>query len=186
MEESQKNMEERLYKIFANVNDWLKFAEAKNIGLLTLNLALSIGLIQLFSAKDCDLNKWVFYLSFGANFISFIIALFSVSPLIGKIERNQFFKTPITFISNIIDKEIINENIHFYGYLKDFNVADFEEKFLQKISTTDYQFNDFEKELSSQIIYNSIITSYKYQLFKLGCFITLIGVILSVIVLMIF
>ena len=35
--------EEQLYKIFNNVNDWLKFAEAKNFGLLSINAAIQLN-----------------------------------------------------------------------------------------------------------------------------------------------
>lgn len=178
-------MEERLYKIFSNVNDWLKFAEGKNLGLLTLNLALCVGLIQLFSSKDCNINNLVFIICFGGNVISFLAALFSISPIIGKITKKGFVNTGICKLSKAIDKEVKFENIHFYGYLKDLTVDDFEEKFMSKLSITDYKFNVYEKELSQQIISNSIITFYKYQLFKIGCFITMLGILLSLIVLVI-
>ena len=47
-------MNEDLKFAFANVNDWLKFAEAKNGGLLALNVASIIGILQC--NKDLFLN----------------------------------------------------------------------------------------------------------------------------------
>ena len=39
--------EEQLHKIFANVNEWLKYAEAKNFGLITINGAIILGISQI-------------------------------------------------------------------------------------------------------------------------------------------
>ena len=60
--------------------------------------------------------------------------------------------------------------------------ANFETKFLTKINSTDI-FTQYEKELTKQILYNSRITWLKYQLFKIGAFIFLFALILSIIAL---
>jgi hypothetical protein len=39
-------MNEDFKYAFTNVNDWLKFAEAKNAGLIALNTAAIIGILQ--------------------------------------------------------------------------------------------------------------------------------------------
>ena len=44
--------ENQLRNIFANVNEWLKFAEAKNFGLLTLSAAFIFGLTQIEFPED--------------------------------------------------------------------------------------------------------------------------------------
>ena len=85
-------------------------------------------------------------------------------------------------LSNLIDEEKSFENIHYFGYLRTLDEANFETKFLTKINSTDI-FTQYEKELTKQILYNSRITWLKYQLFKIGAFIFLFALILSIIAL---
>ena len=44
--------EEQLRSIFNNVNEWLKYAEAKNFGLLTLIVAIAFGFTQINFSKE--------------------------------------------------------------------------------------------------------------------------------------
>ncbi|PTT04525.1 hypothetical protein DBR27_09440 [Flavobacterium sp. HMWF030] len=181
------NHEEQLYKIFNNVNDWLKFAEAKNFGLLTLNAAIIFGLTQI-TFSDSVIQKIAFCVFVPFSILSFIPCLISLFPIVTKIEskkKNDEIRNSrkiINYISNLIDKDKSFENIHFYGYLKDLKEKDFEEKFLNKVNSTD-KFTVYETELSTQILYNSRITSLKYQFFKIGAFFFLIGILISVLVL---
>ena len=62
--------EEQLQKLFLNVNDWLKFAEAKNFGLLTLNAAIVFGSTQI----KFPVNSMIPY---ALNYIFMPFALFS-------------------------------------------------------------------------------------------------------------
>ena len=43
------NITQQLYQVFNNVNDWLKFAEAKNAMLIAFNGASIFGIIKLLS-----------------------------------------------------------------------------------------------------------------------------------------
>ena len=69
--------EEKLYKIFNNVNDWLKFAEAKNFGLLTLNAAIAFGLTQVTFSDDSIVQLVAFYVFLPFSILSFILCLIS-------------------------------------------------------------------------------------------------------------
>lgn len=169
--------EERLQKLFANVNDWLKFAEAKNFGLLTLNAAIVFGFSQIDLNITLKIGLYIF--SFLAVF-SFFFSLLSLFPLISKIEKGDLAFAFINKFSNWIDKETQFENIHFYGYLKELDLVEFENKFLVKVGST-VIFTEYEKELSNQILYNSRITWLKYQFFKIGASLFLLGFILCII-----
>ena len=46
---------EELYSIFQNVNDWLKFAEAKHSGLIAISSALLLAIPTLLKQPK---NKW--------------------------------------------------------------------------------------------------------------------------------
>lgn len=179
------NHEEQLYKIFNNVNDWLKFAEAKNFGLLTLNAAIVFGLTQITFSDNSIIKIVAFYVFVPFSILSFIPCLISLFPIVTKIEsknkkgeiRNSM--KIVNYLSNKIDKDKSFENIHFYGYLKDLKEEKFEKEFLEKTGSKD-KFTTYETELVTQILYNSRITSLKYKFFKIGAFLFLIGIVLSV------
>lgn len=182
MDQQQISTEDRLYKIFANVNDWLKFAEAKNLGLLTLTAAVAFGFTQINLADGNGIKIVGCYIFLPLSLFSFLSALLSLFPILSKIEKGTYVKSWINKVSGKIDKEVKFDNIHYYGYLKELNANEFESEFLKKLNCTD-QFNQFEKDLAVQILYNSRITWLKYQLFKIGAFIFLNALTLSVVAL---
>jgi hypothetical protein len=177
--------EEQLRKVFSNVNDWLKFAEAKNLGLLTLNAALVFGFAKVNSIDSSAIAKSSLYVFTPCAIFSFLIALISLFPIVSKIEKGKYTKSWINKFSQFIDVEEEFENIHYYGYLKNIDEDKFESDFLSKINSNE-SFTKYEKELATQILYNSRITWLKYQLFKIGAFLFLVGIILFLIVLPIF
>jgi len=174
--------EEQLRKIFSNVNDWLKFAEAKNFGLVSLNGAIIFGVLKTTSAETSVLSFSALYILFPFAIFSFLFALISFFPILSQIEKGKYVKSWINKICNWIEVEEKFENIHFYGYLKDIDEKEFEVKFLEKIGEED-SLIVYEKELVSQILYNSRIAWLKYQLFKISAMSFLVGVFLFIVAL---
>ncbi len=174
--------EDQLQKIFTNVNEWLKFAEAKNFGLLSLNVAIVFGFTQTTFPDGSFIQKAGYIVFYPFALCSFFVTLISLFPIVSKIEKGAYAKSWINSFCNWIEKETKFENIHFYGFLKDIEESEFETKFLNKISASD-SFSQFEKELVTQILYNSRITWLKYQLFKIGAFFFFTGIVLLVIAL---
>ena len=172
--------EERLHRLFANVSDWLKFAEAKNLGLMTLNAAVVAGLTQINFSQDSRFEKIGFYFFTPLATLSFLCALISLFPILAKIESGSKFQKFLSLISNWITKELHFENIHYYGYLKTLSLSTFEDKFLSKVGSTT-PFSEYEKELGVQILYNSRITFLKYQLFKIGAAVFLFAFLISIV-----
>lgn len=171
--------EEQLQKIFTNVNEWLKFAEAKNFGLLSLNAAIVFGFSQTNFDEGSIIAKTGFYFFSPFALLSFLSTIISLFPIVSRIEKGAYAKSWINKFSNWIDTEAKFENIHFYGYLKDIDESEFESKFLSKINVA-VPFIQYETELATQILYNSRITWLKYQLFKIGAFFFLAGTILFI------
>ena len=175
--------EEQLQKIFTNVNEWLKFAEAKNFGLLSLNAAIVFGFTQTNFKDGSIIEMAGYYVFFPFTILSFLPCLISLFPIVSKIERktkDKKYKKIKIFIkkfTNWIDKEESFENIHFFGYLKDIDESTLEAKLQLKTGVTE-SFLDYEKELGTQILYNSRITWLKYQFFKMGAFFFLVGIVL--------
>lgn len=170
--------ETHLRNLFVNVNEWLKFAEAKNLGLLTLNGAIIFGITQTDFKNHVEILFPLYYVFIPLSLISFFWCLLSLFPIISKIETGTF-KDSIAKFSNWIDKESVFENIHFYGYLRTLSISEFETKFLAKVGSN-VNFVEFEKELATQIIYNSRITWLKYQCFKIGAFFFLVAFITTI------
>ena len=171
--------EEQLQKMFTNINEWLKFAEAKNFGLITLNAAIVFGLSQANFEKDSVLRFASFYILLPSLYISFFFSLLSFFPVLRKISKGENFIS--AGISKYITKGKKFESIHFYGYLRKLNKTEFITEFKLKTNSTQ-EFTLYEEELVTQILHNSRITWLKFQLFKLAGFFTLIGVIISPII----
>lgn len=170
--------EEHLRKMFININDWLKFAEAKNLGLLTISAAIVFGFLKANISPVTMVEKMSYYLLIPLAVVSFVTALVSVFPILTDIEKGKKIKGGIHWLSNVIDKEIAFENIHFYGYLQSITIDVFESEFLKKTNSI-IAFTEYEKELGIQILYNSRITALKYQFFKVGAFLLFVGVCIT-------
>lgn len=171
---------EELRKIFDNVNEWLKFAEAKNFGLLSLCAAVMFGSTQIDFVDNSLIEKVGLYTFIPIATISFLCGLLSLFPIFSALQRNLYAKNWITSFSNFIEEEKKFDNIHFYGTLKDLNLNEFENSFSTKTGDTT-SFTDYEKELAIQIIYNSQITWIKYQLFKISAFLFGLSIITFVV-----
>jgi len=151
-------MKEELKYIFANVNDWLKFAEAKHAGLVILNSATIIGILTTFSTihiydKPCTI--------ISATLLGLSIACSLVA---------QFPQT-----SNWINKveDIENPNLYFFGHLCKLTHDKFVQEFLK--SNPSQALNSQENHLVNQILINAKITATKYHLFKYCCYGTILG-----------
>ncbi|MCK9421456.1 MAG: hypothetical protein M0Q38_02555 [Bacteroidales bacterium] len=179
---AQLNHEEQLQKLFANVNDWLKFAEAKNFGLLTINAAIIFGITRIDYSAALTLKIAALYVLTPFLVSSSILCIISLFPILSRIEKGNTIKDWVSNVSECIGKETVFENIHFYGYLRTIDVEEFITKFNLKTGTI-LGFSEYEKDLISQILYNSRITWLKYQFFKIGGLLTFIGVLISSIIL---
>ncbi|MCD7971062.1 MAG: DUF5706 domain-containing protein [Candidatus Azobacteroides sp.] len=155
---------EHLYRIFDNINDWLKFAEAKILGLIAFDVALLVGYTQIHTE-----NLVIKYASgILAIFLvlSLLLCIISVIPIVNKVAVKL--------------KKCNFSNILFFGYIKDLNEKEFEKEFLLKLEDQE-PLNKYEKDLVCQILYNSKITSLKCQFFDLASYILITGIIISII-----
>lgn len=143
-------MKEDLIKIFQNVNDWLKFAEAKHAGLIVLNSGIVFGILTVY--KD-----YKSYVHLYCILSSFIFIGFSISMTLWSL-------FPIT--KNYINKKKrqSNPNLYFFGSLAQLSETDFKNELL-KIEPN-HKFEKLENDLINQILVNSTIATRKYSLFK--------------------
>ena len=161
-------MKKELREIFNNINDWLKFAEAKNFGLLSLIVASVFGFTQMSIKLESIVRNTGAYIFLPLSILGCLSCLTSLIPILNKIEKGTNVKGFIDRLSNFIDKEGVITNIHFFGHLKDLNETEFESEMQTKYGQRFISFTEYEKDLVTQILYNSRIAYIKYQLFKIG------------------
>ena len=106
--------EEQLQSIFNNVNEWLKFAEAKNFGLLTLIMAIAFGFTQINFPEGSELKTVGCYIFLPIAFFSFFSSLLSLFPILSKFEKGYLVKSLIDKLSNLIDEEKSFENGEYF------------------------------------------------------------------------
>lgn len=145
--------------IFANVNEWLKFAEAKHAGLIVLNSGLAIGILSSYS----DVKPFIYKIPVVIGIIAFGISVFiSIA--------SQFPQTQNIFYNN---KEVTNANAYFYGHLAFMDINQFT-NVLQKADNT-FTANQLDKDLMNQILINARITASKFTFFKGASYLTAFG-----------
>lgn len=171
------NKLEELHKIFSNVNDWLKFAEAKNavlLGVISTILGFTFSKISEFPQDSLVIVKFIFI---PAGTLALFIILASFFP-------------PFEFRNSNINKNEIEKrknrtknNIFYFGYLKDINLNSLINYF--EILQGEKVINMEQKicrDLIEQIITNSKITSRKLKLFNYGGLILFLGATVSALI----
>jgi hypothetical protein len=167
-------MEERLKFIFSNVNEWLKFAEAKNGVLIAFNGAAIWGMLQSFE-EICKINEYLMFPSYifiVSSLIGIIISLFSFMPTL---------KLSKKVIKEIDGKVIKNQSLIFFRDVSEFN----SDKYLKSLYRRSEgkaveDLNSYELDLANQIVANSRTAWLKYRRFFWALNVTLFGMIVPI------
>lgn len=162
----------KLKEISENVNNWLKFAEAKNATLIAGNGVIIFGIIKCL--KDLgDYQYFIYYLYF-------VITLLSLSFIIALISFMAKVKLP-HYLFKKIDNN--NNNLLFYGSIQNYNEKLYLEELTESLGINDSSIveNKFCKMYAQQIIINSKITMRKFELFNIGLKITLCAILSPII-----
>jgi hypothetical protein len=149
-----------LHKLFTNVNDWLKFAEAKNLMLITFNGASIYGTLKLFEApwlNSYSWVKWIVFVSIVFFVFSAILCLMSFVPRLKILKGGEFTNENV-------------KNIWFYETLKSMNNMQVLQQFY---GTNSKSFTKAEEDLAEQVIQNSKIASRKYAYFSVAVWLTI-------------
>lgn len=158
-------MEEILKEIFSNVNEWLKFAEAKNAALIALNLGSIFGAATIITQNDTTIPQWIvyyLYLFIIFNGLGFLVALCSFWP-----QTLWVFKD-IGDINNVL----------YYGHIKEYNPDSYVNKIKKCYESREGKgCSSLEFDYVNQIIVNSRITFQKYKCFKLALLFTISALI---------
>jgi hypothetical protein len=151
-------MYDKLKDIFTNVNEWLKFAEAKHAGLIVLNSGTIFGLLTMQSS----LSGWVLIFSIlfvGASLYTSFASMF-----------------PLT-LKGIEDKKDFDQiNVYFSGDLARLGKEDLK-VILRKQMNVNHVFDGMEEDLIQQIIINARVAARKYFLFKVSLILLMIALV---------
>jgi len=171
-------MEEDLKYIFSNINDWLKFAEAKCAGLLALNLAAIIGLLQAQSMFSDDIKdgQGILLVIFS---ISSIVALYSLIPKLNTLIK--FYKTIPDLNVELERRSRLEKptlNCIYFG-----DIACLTEAMYSDLATSKplKDHNSLTQLLIHQIVINAKIAYQKYRIFSIASWITFLGYFFGII-----
>jgi hypothetical protein len=170
--ENLSKIEQKLIYSFGLVNDWLKFAEAKNAALVTLSGATVFGLLSYTSSAQNLSLTWKIGI-FAGIALQIIACLVSLASFLPKISRLKILgtgrKTRLTDNDNLLffgdlckysSKELVNAVAHLYfqdeSYLKSQHKA--------------------HLDIADQIIINSRIAVSKFRLFKIALWIAVASI----------
>ena len=162
-----------LETVFANVNQWLHFAEAKNALLATLNGGAVLGLLALLNTEKPRLSSLLPSLWVAAICLVFglLVCLLSFTPILAKtLERAS---------------EPRRINILYFGHLAAISPARFLTELRERYGTeepVDGEGSEYHRDLADQIIANSRIALRKYRLFCVALVLDVLGVALCVVV----
>ncbi len=178
MSENNSNelIEDKLKFIFANVNEWLKFAEAKNAALTVFNSAIVIGVIQSYNSICSTLQYYAILLGAMA-FISVCFNIFSFMPT-----ANLFFiSEKELFKESYSKKRLMCKSIFHTSHISVYPHHEFLIKVYEYYSIPQpVNFLQAELDLAHQITTNSQIAHIKYLIFKWSGIIILTAMILPV------
>jgi len=172
-------MKDDLESIFSNVNDWLKFAEAKSATLIAANGLVIFGILRLIQRVDLNLlSKGVLVIVFLCFATSLLFCLSSFVPSL---------RLPFELKNNTKSKD---DNLLFFADIENYTPREYLKKLEMAIDksitkpTDDY--SDIESMYAKQIITNSVIARYKFEVFKRASWLTLIGGVVSMVLVAIY
>lgn len=152
------NMTDELKDIFDNVNNWLKFAEAKHAMIIAFNSSLIFGLSNFYEKTNNTFSICcLLLLAQTMLFISTVISVISFIPRLKIPDMGLFKLEPIS----------ANDNLLFFSHIAKYTTNEYYEKIKQ--FSEDNKFNEkFDMQYVYQIIINSKITHIKFKQFEIS------------------
>lgn len=166
------DLEEHLLKQLAMVNDWLKFAEAKNallVGLASAGAAGALSLVGDMVTSGGDLAVVVLIVAESVMLASLGLSLMSFLPKTDLHEWATRFRGPTSR----------RDNLYFYGDLAKYDANRVAEIAAQRFGGRETKLGEGLIEIAEQTVINSRITLWKLQLFRNGLIFFALGVALS-------
>ena len=160
-------MENELWRIFENVNNWLEFAEKKNTLLLSF-IGLQLTFVRLF-VNQLNMLQVTSVLLLG---LCFFISLISFFP---KTRISRW----VYSVAQSKGEPHENDNLLFYRHIANYSTDDYISN-LEKYFDREINGYRYLEDLCDQIVVNSQITSMKYTMFKVCTGFMIIGQVLLI------
>lgn len=158
------NFKPELIDIFKNINDMTRFGEAKNTGLVALNVGLLISVFVNFPKISPFVYPEVLIIAAILFCSSILSSLFSLFPVTQNL---------------MLDKMRVEDpNLYFFGDLSQIDT----ETFVANFRKEDPEFTPgkMQVDLINQILINSRIAKSKFKYFKYSLTLTMTGISLIV------
>jgi len=159
---AKDDLTEQLEEIFENVNNLVKFAEAKNVALLTLDAAAIFGLLRLFTWFKPEAS-WALIALGAAVIMLFVSLILCLSSFFARVRVSRYlFAKPVGQPGNV----------YFFNHIADMQ----EDCFLAAVGDAMGYRGDVRKlhrDLANQIVINSRIARKKYMLFNAALWVTM-------------
>jgi hypothetical protein len=154
------------------VNDWLKFAEAKNVGIVGLDSgAIAVLMTYITGEHQYPVLAGILVIVGGVALIG--------SLLIG---LSSFF--PQTNLEDLLGGRLAKpsgaDNLHFYGHLAKYMPNDLAAAVARRYAGAEpVGFSELQVDLAEQVVTNARITLHKLRLFAVAVALFGLGVLAS-------
>ena len=147
-------VEDRLRYILSLVNEWLKFAEAKNGALLAVDSAMIFGVFKLSESGWPHVG--LFYLTISVLIASAVSCLISFIPKL---------KMPTFTMKREPDS---GDSLIYYGHIAKYNPENYLKALYGQADTGSVSPSSLEVDYAKQIVTNSRIALRKYFCFTVA------------------
>ncbi|MBD8679254.1 Pycsar system effector family protein [Sphingomonas sp. CFBP 13720] len=168
--DQQEAYEKVLTATFSRVNDWVKFAEAKNAALLAFSSAWAVAIGNALAKDGGASAQYASYLPVaGCLFIAAaVIAIFSFLP---RISLSKFFRGEQAIARPL--------NLVFFGDIAAIPIENVASRFRDQYMPieNDTLTESYATDLTCQIHVNSTIANRKFKQFKFACWFALAAIV---------
>lgn len=161
--DNKKTSLEILENTFANINNWLNFAEAKNAALIAFNIAV---IAAVLSSEDILNKNIIFYMVNCILILSSILAMISFKPDMGNDRK-------VMQVNNDSDNLLLFS--HIAKYTKEKYLIEMYQKYLN-VRKCEEDLTKIELDYADEITYNAKITVNKYKWFKRALYVDFVGI----------
>ena len=163
-------LDSEVKEIFANVNHWLSFAEAKNGLVVGINGALLIGLTQVLTGDEFTAISWPLqYYCYHSLLLS---ALGAIVALVALIPKTSLPWNRATGLPNPS-----SDNLLFFEHIGRYRGDEYLKTLCERLKTDHSQQSPLAKLYSDQLVVNAKIASRKMRLFRLAAWMTVAAVV---------
>lgn len=158
-------MLDTLKDTLSKVNDWVKFAEAKNAANVAFCSAAMFALTRIITGKE-SINPYVSY------YIGFVLLCLTLSLSISLFSFIPKLRVPWLHI----DKPHDVDNLLYFGHACKYTATDYLEKLYDSKEKSSKN-NRLEFLYANQIVVNSKVAYIKFKQFDLAIFFTMAAVL---------